>query len=89
MFPDGTILSGDCATCGDNKGPTVVTRVAMANMAKINNAIPKAGASAVELSEALNEFSVAVAVEQPAPVGQPKPKESPLAAAKERIEKNV
>jgi len=77
MFPDGTILSGDCATCGDNKGPTVVTRVAMANMAKINNAIPKA--DPVEV----------VAVEQPAPVGQPKPKESPLAGAKERIEKNV
>ena len=69
MFANGTILTGDCATCGDNKGATVVTRVAMQNLEKMSKPAQRAV--------------------QAAPVDQPKPKESPLAAAKERIEKNV
>jgi len=97
MFANGTILTGDCATCGDNKGATVVTRVAMQNLEKISKSIAKVGTSSVELSEALNSFSVAskeVAQKQkealPPVLPTPTQKEPLLAGAKEKIEgKNV
>lgn len=42
MKPGNILAGGDCETCGKNgDAPKVVTRVAMANIEKLNKPVPK------------------------------------------------
>jgi len=56
MMQPGTVLAGgDCETCGKGGDtPKVVTRVAMANMEKLNNPVQKVAQSAPK-PEAANQ----------------------------------
>jgi len=75
MMNPGTVLAGgDCETCGKGgDAPKVVTRVAMANMEKLNTPVQKVAAAAPKAEEVAQAAPPVEAAKKPSLLSPNKP----------------
>ena len=75
MMNPGTVLAGgDCETCGKGgDAPKVVTRVAMANIEKLNTPVQKVAAAAPKVEKTVQAAPQVEAAKKPSLLSPNKP----------------
>lgn len=67
MNPGVVGATGDCATCGPSGFPATVTRVAIANMEKLNTPVQKAVEQPVPVAQPMQAPAMAARIEEEEP----------------------